>query len=145
MKSTDGRRIAFSGIDLRFMVDETDGKGEMVMFEMSVLPDARVPIAHHHVAVDEAVYGLEGTLTTTLEGVIHEIGPGDSLFIPRGQVHHHGNRHGATAKVLIVMTPGTIGRGYFEEVLEAASGPGKPDLARLAEIMRRHGPVPSQS
>jgi len=78
MKSTDGRRIAFSGIDLRFMVDETDGKGEMVMFEMSVLPDARVPIAHHHVAVDEAVYGLEGTLTTTLEGVIHEIGPGDS-------------------------------------------------------------------
>ena len=67
MKSIDGRRIAFSGIDLRFMVDETDGKGEMVMFEMSVLPDARVPIAHHHVAVDEAIVDAPCLFVTIID------------------------------------------------------------------------------
>ena len=42
-----------------------------------------------------------------------------------------------------VLTPGTIGRGYFEEVAEAVSGPGRPDPARLQAIMLRHGLVPS--
>src|SRR5262249_11800138 len=109
MKSTEGRTVRFLGIDLRFMVDETDGKGELVMFEMAVAPEARVPTPHYHVEVDEAVYGLEGTLTTMLDGVVHEIRSGDSLFIPRGKVHHHANRHAETAKALIVMTPGSIG------------------------------------
>jgi quercetin dioxygenase-like cupin family protein len=143
MKSTEGRTINFPGMELRFLVDETDGKGEMVMFEMVAHPDARVPAPHYHESVDEAVYGLEGTLTTMLDGVAHEIRPGDSLFIPRGHVHHHANRHAETAKVLFVLTPGSIGRRYFEEMLEVASAPGKPDMARLGEIMRRHGLVPA--
>lgn len=143
MESTEGRMVRFGSMELRFLVDETDGKGEMVVFEMAVQPDARVPAAHYHEAVDEAVYGLEGTLTTMLDGVAHEIRPGQSLFISRGHVHHHANRHAEPAKVLIVLTPGSIGRRYFEDMREVASGPGTPDLARIGEIMRRHGLVPA--
>jgi quercetin dioxygenase-like cupin family protein len=143
MKSTEGRMVRFGAMELRFLVDETDGKGEMVVFEMAVQPDARVPAAHHHEAVDECVYGLAGTMTTTLDGVAHEIRPGDSLFIPRGRVHHHANRHGEPAKALIVLTPGSIGRRYFEDMLAVVKAPGKPDMARVAEVMRRHGLVPA--
>ena len=143
MKSTDGRIVRLGAMDLRFVVDETDGQGDMVVFEMAVAPDARVPAAHYHEAVDECVYGLAGTLTTTLDGVAHEIRPGDSLFIPRGSVHHHANRHAETAKTLIVLTPGSIGRRYFEDMLEVVKGPGKPDMARVAQVMRRHGLVPA--
>jgi hypothetical protein len=41
------------------------------------------------------------------------------------------------------LNPGSIGRAYFEEIAEAASGPGKPDPARLKEIMLRYGLVPA--
>jgi hypothetical protein len=42
-----------------------------------------------------------------------------------------------------VLTPGSIGRRYFEDMLEVVKGPGKPDMARVAEVMRRHGLVPA--
>jgi hypothetical protein len=45
--------------------------------------------------------------------------------------------------VLIVMTPGSIGRSYFEETAKAVNVPGKPDLARIKEIMLRYGLVPA--
>jgi quercetin dioxygenase-like cupin family protein len=134
------RVVRLGAMELRFLVDETDGAGEMVMFEFIVPEGARVPAPHFHESVDEAVYGLEGRLTSRRDGELHEIGPGDTLFIPRGAVHHHENRHGGTAKVLIVLTPGRIGRRYFEEVA-ALIAAGPPDPAAMAAIMQRHGLV----
>jgi hypothetical protein len=48
-----------------------------------------------------------------------------------------------TARVLVVLNPGSIGRAYFEEIAKAVSGPGKPDPARLTEIMLRYGLIPA--
>lgn len=125
------------------MIDETRGSANLVMFEFIVPAGARVPAPHYHGEVDEAVYGLDGTLTTTIDGQTHEIGIGDSVFIPRGSVHHHQNLHQRTARVLTVLTPGSIGRRYFEEVADVINVPGKPDLAKVKEIMLRHGLVPA--
>ncbi|MDA8424866.1 MAG: hypothetical protein M0Z80_01915, partial [Treponema sp.] len=61
----------------------------------------------------------------------------------RGSVHHHENLHEGTARALAVMTPGSIGQGYFEEIAEVINVPGKPDLARAREVMLRHGLVPA--
>jgi hypothetical protein len=58
-------------------------------------------------------------------------------------VHHHENLHGETARALVVLTPGSIGRCYFEEVAKVVDVPGPPDAARMAEVMRRHGLVPA--
>jgi quercetin dioxygenase-like cupin family protein len=135
--------LRIGGMELRFLVDETQGAGDMVMFEFEVAPQAHVPAPHSHEKVDEAVYGLSGTLTVTVDGARHEVRKGGVVFVPRGAVHHHENRHDETARVLIVLTPGSIGRRYFEEIAAASSGPGRPDLARLHEIMRRHGLVPA--
>jgi quercetin dioxygenase-like cupin family protein len=115
------------------------------MFEFVVPPNARVPAPHYHRQVDEVVYVLEGTVTTTLEGHGQELKGGESLFLPRGSVHIHENLHPETAKALIVMTPGSIGRRYFEEVAQEVNVPGKPDLAKVKEIMLRHGLVPAPS
>ena len=41
--------------------------------------------------VDEAIYGLEGVLTFTVDGRGVRIGPGDRCFVPRGAVHHFVN------------------------------------------------------
>lgn len=140
-RARDVAPLRIGGMELRFLVDETEGSGNLVVFEFLVQPGARVPAPHYHAAVDEAVYGLEGTLTSSLDGQPHAIGPGDSLLIPRGRLHHHENRHAVPARALIVLTPGSIGRGYFEEMAAALGGPGRPDPAVLKAIMEKHGLV----
>ena len=143
MESANDRVVRIGGMTLRFRVDETQGAGDLVMFEFEVLPKARVPVAHFHRDVDEAVYGLDRTLTTTVDGVRHEVRPGDVVFIPRGAVHLHENLHEHTARALVVLTPGTIGRRYFEEVAAEATAPGGPNPARMKDIMTRHGLIPA--
>jgi quercetin dioxygenase-like cupin family protein len=143
VEEQSGNTVRIGALELRFLVDETQGSGSMVMFEFVVPPNARVPAPHHHREVDEVIYALEGTVTTTLDGRRHELRTGESLFVPRGSVHTHENLHSDTARALIVMTPGTIGRRYFEEVAQEVNGPGKPDLAKVKDIMLRHGLVPA--
>jgi quercetin dioxygenase-like cupin family protein len=145
MSKREGSLLRLAAMELRFHVDENDGTGELVMFEFMVPPGARVPEPHYHVAVDEVIYGLEGTMTTMRDGERHEIRPGESLLITRGQVHHHANLADVPAKAMVVLTPGSIGRRYFEEIGEVVNVPGKPDLAKVREIMTRHGLVPAEA
>ena len=115
------------------------------MFELDVPAGAKVPIAHSHDAYEETIYGLEGTLTLSVEGRKIEVGPGDALCIPRGAVHRFDNFHAATSKTLAVVTPGILKPDYFREIAavvnSATSGP--PDFAAIATIMRRHGLTPA--
>jgi quercetin dioxygenase-like cupin family protein len=134
--------INIGSLALRFLADETQGSGNLVMFEMTVPPNARVPAPHHHRDVDEMVYVLQGTLTMSLDGQKRALGPGDSLFVPRGAVHGFENPGPETARSLAVLTPGSIGRRYFEELAAEINVAGKPDLAKVKDIMLRHGLVP---
>jgi quercetin dioxygenase-like cupin family protein len=139
MEARSDNVVAIGALQLRFVVNEPN----LVVFEFTVPANARVPAPHYHQEVDEVVYGLEGTLTTILDGNTHEVKASDAIYIPRGKVHHHQNLHAETARALTVLTPGSIGRGYFEEVAAAVNVPGKPDLAKVKEIMLRHGLVPA--
>ena len=145
MSKRDGSLLRLGALELRFHVDENDGSGDLVMFEFVVPPGARVPEPHYHEAVDEVVYGLEGTMTTMRDGERHEIRPGESLLIRRGQVHHHSNLGDVPAKAMVVLNPGTIGLRYFEEIGEVVNGPGKPDMEKVREIMTRHGLIPAEA
>jgi quercetin dioxygenase-like cupin family protein len=131
--------VRIGELELRFLVTD---KGATV-FEFIVPSHARVPVPHYHQDADEILYGLEGILTITVDGRKQELGVGNAVFIPRGSVHHHENLHEGTARALAAMTPGTIGRRYFEEIAEVINVPGKPDLAKAKEVMLRHGLVPA--
>jgi quercetin dioxygenase-like cupin family protein len=114
------------------------------MFEYRIPPRARVPIPHSHETFDETVYGLDGVTAATVGGRKVSIERGDVLFIPRGIVHHIENLGDAAARGLSVVTPGVLGPDYFREVAAVLSAGGPPNLALIAEVMRRHGlrPVP---
>jgi quercetin dioxygenase-like cupin family protein len=128
-------------LELTFLVDETQGSGDLVIFEFLVPPGARVPEPHFHRDVDEFLYGLEGIITSTVEGEVIEIGPGDSLFIARGRIHHHTNLSDKPAKAMVTLNPGTIGKRYFQEIGAAVAG--KPDPTVIKAIMDRYGLVPA--
>src|SRR5215470_13141473 len=145
MATTTGEEIRIGGITVRFLLEGEQTDGALAMFEFGVEAGAKVPAPHSHDAYDETIYGLDGVLTWTVDGEEHEVGPGEVLTIPRGVVHGFDSTGEVDARALGVVTPGILGAAYFREaadVLERAAG-GPPDLAALAEVMRRHGLTPA--
>jgi quercetin dioxygenase-like cupin family protein len=131
--------VRMGSLELNFLIDGEDSNGALVVFELIVPPNARVPASHYHVAVDEMLYGLEGTLTQTVGGETRELTVGDKCFISRGTVPGFTNTHDVTAKALCVLSPASIGPAYFREIAEVINAGGPPDMQRVLEIMKRHG------
>jgi len=133
--------ICVGALELRFLLDGNDTDERMVVFEFSVPPGAKVPALHYHTEIDELVYSLASTMSTTIGGLVQDVGTGDQCFIPRGVVHHHTNLGTETATLLTVLTPATIGPAYFRELGALLQAGGPPDPARVQEIMTKYGLV----
>ena len=133
--------IQIGPIVLRFLRSTHDTAGSLDMFEMDVAWEGRMPVPHYHRNWDETIYGLYGALMFHVDGRPVTVGPGQTLFIPRGTVHGFENCSGALASCLCVLTPGVLGPEYFREV-SALVVAGKPNPIVLQEIMLRHGLVP---
>jgi quercetin dioxygenase-like cupin family protein len=135
--------IRMGGLELRFLQSAETG-ASLDMFEMTLQPDARMPVPHYHESWDEAVYGLAGTSTWRVDGCDVDVQPGETVFIRRGIVHGFTNRSGAPAACLCVLTPAVLGPAYFRE-MAALLATGGPDLQRMKEVMLRYGLVPAPS
>ena len=145
MPTSTREEIRIGQVAIRFLLEGEASGGSVAVFEFDVPAGARVPAAHSHDGYEETIYGLESVLTWTLDGRRIEVGPGEVLCIPRGVIHRFDNDHADDAKMLAIVSPGVLSPDYFREcaaVLEAAAG-GPPDLAALAEVMRRHGLTPA--
>ena len=144
---TTGTReeIKVGQMAIRFLIEGEQSAGSVAVFEFDVPAGARVAAAHSHDGYEEAIYGLEGVLTWTIDGVPTDVGPGEVLCIPRGVVHHFDNTGDSDAKQLAIITPGILGPDFFREVAEVldAAAEGPPDLAKLAAVMGRHGLTPA--
>ena len=136
---TDHDVIRAGPIEVRFFLDASQTAGGLTMFEFAVPPQVRVPVPHSHEAFDETIYGLTGVMTWVLDGREIRVGPGEVLFIPRGHVHHFTNAGTETVRELSVITPGLLGPQYFRDIAEVVNVGGPPDVAKVMEVMRKHG------
>jgi quercetin dioxygenase-like cupin family protein len=145
MAVSENAEIKLGQLTIRFLVEGKDSGGSVSVFELTVPPGAKVPVAHSHDAYEETIYGLQGTVTFTLAGQPIEIGPGQTLCIPRGVVHRFDNHSSAEAKGIAILTPGILGPDYFHEIAAVvkATVAGPPDPAAIAEVMLRHGLTPA--
>jgi quercetin dioxygenase-like cupin family protein len=133
----------YGGLEIRFLLTASDCNGAMSVFEFSVPANFKIPgPAHRNDGYEEMVYGLEGTLTWTVNDTDVQVGPGQALCIPRGAVHRWSNNGSAPARQLTVISPGVMGPEYFREVRQILSAGGPPNPAAMAEAMSRHGMVP---
>ena len=136
--------IRIGTVELRFLQSKEETGGSLDIFEMTLQPNARMPVPHYHESWDETVYGLAGTSTWQVDGRDIEVVPGRTVFIKRGIVHGFTNRSGEPATCLCVLTPGMLGPAYFREIAALVAS-GVPDPAKLKETMLRYGLVPVPS
>jgi quercetin dioxygenase-like cupin family protein len=140
--------ILLGPLTIRFLLTGEDSNGSVAAFELTVPGTGRLlGPSHSHLHYEETIYGIEGSMTWTVDGLEKEIGPGQALCIPRGAVHRFDNNSNEVAKALCVITPAALGPDFFRECAEAAriAGGGPPDRAKMVEIMRRHGLEPSMA
>jgi quercetin dioxygenase-like cupin family protein len=141
-----GETIRLGPLAVRFLVTANQSTGSVAVFELMVPAAQRLMApAHSHDHFEETVYGIEGTLTWTIDGKPTEVGPGEAVCIRRGAVHRFDNNGSVDATALCIISPAALGPDYFleaAEVMKAAAG-GPPDRAKMVEIMRRHGLTPA--
>jgi quercetin dioxygenase-like cupin family protein len=134
--------IDLGSLKLKFLQNKDDTEGSVDVFEMTVQPNARMPIPHYHDSWDETIYGLTGTMTFRLDGNDIDVSPGETVFIKRGIMHGFTNRTSAPATCLCILSPGVLGPQYFREIAGLLAG-GAPDPGRMKETMLRYGLIPA--
>ena len=145
MTTSTHNEILVGPMAIRPRIEPAETDEVIAIHEFDVPAGTSLPVPHSHDAYEETIYGVRGTVTFTVEGTPNEIGPGTTLFIPRGAIHTFANTGDVDATALAIITPGLLGADYFREVaavLDAAAG-GPPDLAAIADVMRRHGLTPA--
>lgn len=84
--------VNLGALQLTFLQSKDDTAGSLDLFEMTLQPNARMPIPHYHDGWDETIYGLSGVSTWRIDAKDIDVAPGESLFIKRGVVHGFVNR-----------------------------------------------------
>ena len=87
-----------------------DGLGDS---ESLVLVRARIENGaghpfHSHPEMDEIIYVLEGSMEQWLERERRIVGPGESVYIPRGVIHGCYNVSAGDCVFLAILTPSRI-------------------------------------
>ena len=140
--------IMIGPLRIHFLLTSNDSNGSVLEFEFFVLAGHKLAApAHKNDAYEEVLCGIEGVLTWTVNGTPIEVGPGQSLCIPRGAVHRFDNFGSKYVKQLVVISPAIMGPAYFRESAEVinAAFDGPPDREKMTDIFRRHGMTVSMS
>ena len=129
--SAVSERLRFGGVtmDIRYA-----GESMAVLEELPPLLDTP---RHVHAREDELFVSLEGEHVIELGDDERRIGPGESIFAPRGVPHAQRRVEAGEGRMLIVVTPGGL-EGFFRELAEAErAGTIGPDA--YAAASERYG------
>ena len=127
--------ISVGALKVRFLLTGDNSTGSIAAFELTVPGGQRLPApAHSHDHYEETIYGLDGVMTWTVNGIRIKVGPGQALCIPRGAIHRFDNDTTQDVKGLCMITPAAIGPQYFRETAAVFNlfGFDSPPLAASA-------------
>ncbi len=87
------------GVSIRLLIDaEGDGAPVYVLRMIEVAPGCRTPDHSHRFEHENFV--VEGTGEVVIEGELHQLGPGDVVFVPPGVQHTYRNTAEVTFRFL---------------------------------------------
>jgi mannose-6-phosphate isomerase-like protein (cupin superfamily) len=111
-----GERLTFGEAHVVIHADAESTGGALGVME-EVPPLADTPL-HVHANEDELFYALEGEHVIQVGAEEHRIGPGETVFGPRGVPHAQQRVVPGEGRILIVVTPGGF-EGFFRALAEA--------------------------
>jgi quercetin dioxygenase-like cupin family protein len=118
-------------------VSAADSEGLLAFFHL-VAPPMSGPPRHVHTREDELFYVLEGEIVFELDGTMHTVRPGGTVYLRRGVVHAYQNFTTSNARLLIATIPGAFS-GFFVELSAATPSGEFPDLEVLTAISEKYG------
>src|SRR5260370_18331563 len=86
------------------------------LFELIMPAFHRVPLPHLHRKYDETIFGVDGSMTWTLDGNPTDVRPGVTLVIPRGTPHASANPPTPPAPPLCLPPPRRFAPQHSPEI-----------------------------
>lgn len=117
----------------RFLETVAQSGGVHTLLEIELDPGSGHP-PHRHVSFGERFRVVEGTLTLTLRGEEHRLGPGETATAPIGALHGFANDTDAPVRLHIEALPGHRG---FEQALQIIDGLERDGLIGASGYPRR--------
>jgi quercetin dioxygenase-like cupin family protein len=94
-----------SGETFKFIKTAADTDGECLQFEFIVSPGGAVPFPHVHVNQEETFHITQGKATFIINGQKREIGPGETIVVPRDTDHICINDNREEMRSIVTFTP----------------------------------------
>lgn len=140
----EAENYAFGGHPTAILLSGFETEGQFSMAEVTI-PAGWGPPPHTHLVDHEYFYILEGEVTFYVDGRAMPARAGSAVMGPRGIKHFFRNTGGATARMLVMTTP-----GVFDAFARDAGTPVKPgtrecapmtdeDVQRLVRACAAHG------
>ncbi|MFD9737277.1 cupin domain-containing protein [Umezawaea sp. NPDC059074] len=132
----DGEDVGAIGLGILVKLTGADTGGAYSLFEYVVPPGLGGPPTHVHSREDELFTCVAGKVVVELDGVEHVLGTGSVLRMPRGVPHMFHNPFDEETRIVAVVSPPGL-EDYYRDL--SALPPGPRDMAKVAEVMTRHG------
>lgn len=138
------RVIHLGAITITLLKTRHESNGRLDAFEVTLPPHISGVVPHLHQASEETILGVDGLTLWNIADRQIQIGPGQTLDIPRGIPHSFINLHGSPSRFICILTPGALGAEYFEQLSSTMLQDGPTNYAALGAIMTRYGVIPSR-
>ena len=117
--------------------------GDVLAWELRLAPGGRVPASHAHPGQEERFTVVEGRLRFRVGWRRVLAGPGETVRVPPGTVHHFANAGPGPARILVATEPALSMAGLLETAAalardQQAAGRALPRLADLVLFMREY-------
>jgi quercetin dioxygenase-like cupin family protein len=94
-----------SGEQITILATAADARGGVLEWELLLAPGGRVPSSHAHPEQEECFTVLDGWMRFRVGGRRITAGPGDTVLVPPGTVHHFANAGPRPARVAVQTWP----------------------------------------
>jgi quercetin dioxygenase-like cupin family protein len=122
-----------SGEQITIRATAADTGGSVLEWELLLAPGGRVPSSHAHPEQEERFTVLDGQMRFRVGGRRIAAGPGDTVRVPPGTVHHFANAGQRPARVAVQTRPALS----MQELLETAAA-----MAQTQHAAARRLPSP---
>ena len=133
----EGRVLEAFGEEVTILLSGEQTGGRQTMWLETTPPEGGPPL-HFHINDDETFHVLEGRVAFFQNSQWREVGPGGSVFVPRGELHTFKNVGDRPSRMLLSTAPAGF-ELFFGRCAEEWAKPGGPNMEQILAIAAEHG------